>query len=91
MLDYSGILTRVSFHIFEVFIIFKMSFWKALNSIEREDEELDDRVQEIRPESSIEPLVSELCESKYNEEPSPLQELVAVVDQVPWLFPWIFS
>lgn len=57
-------------------------FIEALNSIEREDEELDDRVQEIRPESSIEPLVSELCESKYNEEPSPLQELVAVVDQL---------
>eukprot|EP00076_Gallus_gallus_P012810 XP_015131130.1 E1A-binding protein p400 isoform X13 [Gallus gallus] len=57
-------------------------FIEALNSIEQEDEELDDRVQEIRPESSIEPLVSELCESKYNEEPSPLQELVAVVDQL---------
>uniref|UniRef100_A0A8C3LSW4 E1A binding protein p400 n=1 Tax=Chrysolophus pictus TaxID=9089 RepID=A0A8C3LSW4_CHRPC len=57
-------------------------FIEALNSIEREDEEPDDRIQEIRPESSIEPLVSELCESKYNEEPSPLQELVAVVDQL---------
>ncbi|XP_031448604.1 E1A-binding protein p400 isoform X9 [Phasianus colchicus] len=57
-------------------------FIEALNSIEREDEEPDDRIQDIRPESSIEPLVSELCESKYNEEPSPLQELVAVVDQL---------
>ncbi|XP_072207518.1 E1A-binding protein p400 isoform X4 [Excalfactoria chinensis] len=57
-------------------------FIEALNSIEREDEEPDEHVQEIRPESSIEPLVSELCESKYNEEPSPLQELVAVVDQL---------
>uniref|UniRef100_A0A803YAJ7 E1A binding protein p400 n=1 Tax=Meleagris gallopavo TaxID=9103 RepID=A0A803YAJ7_MELGA len=57
-------------------------FIEALNSIEREDEEPDDRIHEIRPESSIEPLVSELCESKYNEEPSPLQELVAVVDQL---------
>uniref|UniRef100_A0A8B9CK53 E1A binding protein p400 n=1 Tax=Anser brachyrhynchus TaxID=132585 RepID=A0A8B9CK53_9AVES len=33
-------------------------------------------------ESHIEPLISELCETKYNEEPSPLQELVAVVDQL---------
>uniref|UniRef100_A0A8C2U883 E1A binding protein p400 n=1 Tax=Coturnix japonica TaxID=93934 RepID=A0A8C2U883_COTJA len=57
-------------------------FIEALNSIEREDEEPDEHVQEIRPESCIEPLVSELCESKYNEEPSPLQELVAVVDQL---------
>uniref|UniRef100_A0A663DUL2 E1A binding protein p400 n=1 Tax=Aquila chrysaetos chrysaetos TaxID=223781 RepID=A0A663DUL2_AQUCH len=30
----------------------------------------------------IEPLISELCETKYNEEPSQLQELVAVVDQL---------
>ncbi|XP_048820468.1 E1A-binding protein p400 isoform X10 [Lagopus muta] len=57
-------------------------FIEALNSIERENEEPDDRMQEIRSESSIEALVSELCESKYNEEPSPLQELVAVVDQL---------
>ncbi|OXB85000.1 UNVERIFIED_CONTAM: hypothetical protein H355_016122 [Colinus virginianus] len=57
-------------------------FIEALNSIEREDEEPDGHIQETRPELSIEPLVSELCESKYNEEPSPLQELVAVVDQL---------
>uniref|UniRef100_A0A8D0F1V1 E1A binding protein p400 n=1 Tax=Strix occidentalis caurina TaxID=311401 RepID=A0A8D0F1V1_STROC len=57
-------------------------FIEALNSIEQEDEESNDRVQEIGPESSIEPLISELCESKYNEEPSQLQELVAVVDQL---------
>lgn len=62
-----------------------MSFWKALNSIEQEDEESNDRIREIGPESSIEPLITELCETKYNEEPSQLQELVAVVDQVPWL------
>lgn len=61
-----------------------MSFLKALNSIEHEDEESNDHIQEIRSESHIEPLISELCETKYNEEPSPLQELVAVVDQVPW-------
>ncbi|NXK56133.1 EP400 protein, partial [Chauna torquata] len=54
----------------------------ALNSIEQEDEESNDHIQEIRPESSIEPLISELCETKYNEEPSQLQELVAVVDQL---------
>ncbi|XP_065595169.1 E1A-binding protein p400 isoform X14 [Cyrtonyx montezumae] len=57
-------------------------FIEALNSIEQEDEDPDDHIQETRPELSIEPLVSELCESKYNEEPSPLQELVAVVDQL---------
>uniref|UniRef100_A0A8C8APG0 E1A binding protein p400 n=1 Tax=Otus sunia TaxID=257818 RepID=A0A8C8APG0_9STRI len=57
-------------------------FIEALNSIEQEDEESNDRVQERGPESSIEPLISELCESKYNEEPSQLQELVAVVDQL---------
>uniref|UniRef100_A0A8B9NQ77 E1A-binding protein p400 n=1 Tax=Accipiter nisus TaxID=211598 RepID=A0A8B9NQ77_9AVES len=57
-------------------------FIEALNSIEQEDEESNDHVQEIGPESSIEPLISELCETKYNEEPSQLQELVAVVDQL---------
>ncbi|XP_052651986.1 E1A-binding protein p400-like isoform X5 [Harpia harpyja] len=57
-------------------------FIEALNSIEQEDEESNDRVQEIGPESSIEPLISELCKTKYNEEPSQLQELVAVVDQL---------
>lgn len=65
-----------------------MSLWKALNSIEREDEESNDHIQEIGSESSFEPLISELCETKYNEEPSQLQELVAVVDQVS-LFSWI--
>ncbi|XP_035196495.1 E1A-binding protein p400 isoform X14 [Oxyura jamaicensis] len=57
-------------------------FIEALNSIEHEDEESNDQIQEIRSESHIEPLISELCETKYNEEPSPLQELVAVVDQL---------
>uniref|UniRef100_A0A672UXX2 E1A binding protein p400 n=1 Tax=Strigops habroptila TaxID=2489341 RepID=A0A672UXX2_STRHB len=57
-------------------------FIEALNSIEQEDEESNDRVQEIGRGSSIEPLISELCETKYNEEPSQLQELVAVVDQL---------
>uniref|UniRef100_A0A8C3GXY4 E1A binding protein p400 n=1 Tax=Corvus moneduloides TaxID=1196302 RepID=A0A8C3GXY4_CORMO len=57
-------------------------FIEALNSIEREDEESNDHIQEIGSESSIEPLISELCETKYNEEPSQLQELVAVVDQL---------
>ncbi|XP_064889410.1 E1A-binding protein p400 isoform X13 [Columba livia] len=57
-------------------------FIEALNSIEQEDEESNDCVREIGPESSIEPLISELCETKYNEEPSQLEELVAVVDQL---------
>ncbi|NXY68521.1 EP400 protein, partial [Glareola pratincola] len=57
-------------------------FIEALNSIEQEDEESNDCIQEIGPESSIEPLITELCETKYNEEPSQLQELVAVVDQL---------
>uniref|UniRef100_A0A8C3JIW0 E1A-binding protein p400 n=1 Tax=Calidris pygmaea TaxID=425635 RepID=A0A8C3JIW0_9CHAR len=57
-------------------------FIEALNSIEQEDEESIDRIQEIGAESSIEPLITELCETKYNEEPSQLQELVAVVDQL---------
>ncbi|KAM9526637.1 E1A-binding protein p400 isoform 12-T12 [Guaruba guarouba] len=57
-------------------------FIEALNSIEQEDEESNDRVQEIGRGPSIEPLISELCETKYNEEPSQLQELVAVVDQL---------
>uniref|UniRef100_A0A8C4US56 E1A binding protein p400 n=1 Tax=Falco tinnunculus TaxID=100819 RepID=A0A8C4US56_FALTI len=57
-------------------------FIEALNSIEQEDEESNDCIQEIGSESSMEPLISELCETKYNEEPSQLQELVAVVDQL---------
>uniref|UniRef100_A0A8C5XAF6 E1A binding protein p400 n=1 Tax=Malurus cyaneus samueli TaxID=2593467 RepID=A0A8C5XAF6_9PASS len=57
-------------------------FIEALNSIEREGEESNDHIQEIGSESSIEPLISELCETKYKEEPSQLQELVAVVDQL---------
>ncbi|XP_074868460.1 E1A-binding protein p400 isoform X2 [Carettochelys insculpta] len=57
-------------------------FIEALNSIEREDEEPDKHVQETRVKSSTEPLISELCEPKYKEEPSQLQELVAVVDQL---------
>ncbi|KAH1180129.1 E1A-binding protein p400-like [Mauremys mutica] len=57
-------------------------FIEALNSIEQEDEEPNKCVQEAGAESSIEPLISELYEPKYNEEPSQLQELVAVVDQL---------
>ncbi|XP_067395892.1 E1A-binding protein p400 isoform X3 [Emydura macquarii macquarii] len=57
-------------------------FIEALNSIEQEDEEPDKHVQEARAESSIEPLISELCEQTYNKEPTQLQELVAVVDQL---------
>uniref|UniRef100_A0A8C3QI15 E1A binding protein p400 n=1 Tax=Cyanoderma ruficeps TaxID=181631 RepID=A0A8C3QI15_9PASS len=57
-------------------------FIEALNSIEREDEESNDHIQEIGSESRTEPLISELCETKYIEEPSQLQELVAVVDQL---------
>ncbi|XP_065502249.1 E1A-binding protein p400 isoform X10 [Caloenas nicobarica] len=57
-------------------------FIEALNSIEQEDEESNDCVREIGPKSSIEPLISELCETKYKEEPSQLEELVAVVDQL---------
>ncbi|KAM9118121.1 E1A-binding protein p400-like isoform 10-T11 [Pangshura tecta] len=57
-------------------------FIEALNSIEQEDDEPNKHVQEAGAESSIEPLISELYEPKYNEEPSQLQELVAVVDQL---------
>ncbi|XP_075754509.1 E1A-binding protein p400 isoform X3 [Pelodiscus sinensis] len=57
-------------------------FIEALNSIEQEDEEPNKHVQDIGAESSLEPLISELCEPKYNDEPSQLQELVAVVDQL---------
>ncbi|XP_053938233.1 E1A-binding protein p400 isoform X14 [Cuculus canorus] len=57
-------------------------FIEALNSIEQENEESNDFIQEIGPKSSTEPLISELCETKYMEEPSQLQELVAVVDQL---------
>uniref|UniRef100_A0A8C0HFA4 E1A-binding protein p400 n=1 Tax=Chelonoidis abingdonii TaxID=106734 RepID=A0A8C0HFA4_CHEAB len=57
-------------------------FIEALNSIEQEDEEPNKHIQEAGAESSIEPLISELYEPKYNEEPSQLQELVAVVDQL---------
>ncbi|NWH79808.1 EP400 protein, partial [Piaya cayana] len=57
-------------------------FIEALNSIEQEDVESNDCIQEVGPESGIEPLISELCETKYMEEPSQLQELVAVVDQL---------
>ncbi|NWY61838.1 EP400 protein, partial [Chionis minor] len=57
-------------------------FIEALNSIEHEDEESNDCLREIGHESSIEPLITELCETKYIEEPSQLQELVAVVDQL---------
>ncbi|CAM4568323.1 unnamed protein product [Lepidochelys kempii] len=57
-------------------------FIEALNSIEQEDEEPNKHVQEAGAESSIKPLISELSEPKYNEEPSQLQELVAIVDQL---------
>lgn len=85
VLDFSELLRRFLSIFLQSSLCFKMSFWKALNSIEQEDEESNDCVQEIRSESSIEPLITELCETKYIEEPSQLQELVAVVDQVLWL------
>ncbi|XP_019342180.2 E1A-binding protein p400 isoform X4 [Alligator mississippiensis] len=56
-------------------------FIEALNSIEQEEEEPGEHVPAARRKSSREPLISELCEPKY-EEPSQLQELVAVVDQL---------
>uniref|UniRef100_A0A7M4FM69 E1A binding protein p400 n=1 Tax=Crocodylus porosus TaxID=8502 RepID=A0A7M4FM69_CROPO len=55
-------------------------FIEALNSIEQE-EEPGEHVPTARSKSSREALISELCEPKY-EEPSQLQELVAVVDQL---------
>uniref|UniRef100_A0A8C8APS6 E1A binding protein p400 n=1 Tax=Otus sunia TaxID=257818 RepID=A0A8C8APS6_9STRI len=43
---------------------------------------IDTYIKDTAVQHYIEPLISELCESKYNEEPSQLQELVAVVDQL---------
>ncbi|NXU50498.1 EP400 protein, partial [Turnix velox] len=57
-------------------------FIEALNSIEQENVESNDCIQEIGPESSMETLITELSETKYNEELSQLQELVALVDQL---------
>lgn len=69
-------------HIFlKIHFKIHLFFLKALNSIEQEEEEPGEHVPAARRKSSREPLISELCEPKY-EEPSQLQELVAVVDQV---------
>uniref|UniRef100_A0A6J0TEC3 E1A-binding protein p400 isoform X7 n=1 Tax=Pogona vitticeps TaxID=103695 RepID=A0A6J0TEC3_9SAUR len=58
-------------------------FIEALKSTEREEEEeMNPRIPETQSESASEPLVSELGKPDYLEEPSQLQELVAVVDQL---------
>lgn len=62
-------------------------FKKALKSTEREEEEeLNTCIQVSKTESALEPLISEIGKSQYLDEPSQLQELVAVVDQVHLLY-----
>ncbi|XP_026547566.1 E1A-binding protein p400-like, partial [Notechis scutatus] len=73
-------------------------FIEALKSTEREEEEKEDQeemeedeeneewnVLDGKSESAWKPLVSELGKAQYLEQPSLLQELVAVVDQVRWV------
>ncbi|KAL8180251.1 UNVERIFIED_CONTAM: hypothetical protein K2H54_016135, partial [Gekko kuhli] len=57
-------------------------FIEALKSTEREEEEPHSCVEDMETESTLEPLVSELGRSRYLDEPSQLQELVTVVDQL---------
>ncbi|XP_077776405.1 E1A-binding protein p400 isoform X1 [Podarcis muralis] len=58
-------------------------FIEALKSTEREEEEeLNTCIQVSKTESALEPLISEIGKSQYLDEPSQLQELVAVVDQL---------
>ncbi|XP_042297477.1 E1A-binding protein p400 isoform X17 [Sceloporus undulatus] len=58
-------------------------FIEALKSIEREEEEeFNTRVLDTGTELTLEPFVLELGKSQYLDEPSQLQELVAVVDQL---------
>ncbi|KAM3825855.1 E1A-binding protein p400 isoform 2-T2 [Vipera latastei] len=70
-------------------------FIEALKSTEREEEEKEDEEEreedeeewnsrglDGESESALKPLVSELGKAQYLEEPSLLQELVAVVDQL---------
>ncbi|XP_016852252.2 E1A-binding protein p400 isoform X4 [Anolis carolinensis] len=58
-------------------------FIEALKSIEREEEEeLNTRVMDTETELTLEPFILELGKSQYLDEPSQLQELVAVVDQL---------
>ncbi|KAH0625360.1 hypothetical protein JD844_014817 [Phrynosoma platyrhinos] len=58
-------------------------FIEALKSIEREEEEeLNTHVLDTETELTLEPFVLELAKSQYLDEPSQLQELVAVVEQL---------
>nr|XP_060641641.1 E1A-binding protein p400 isoform X6 [Anolis sagrei ordinatus] len=58
-------------------------FIEALKSIEREEEEeLNTCVMDTETELTLEPFILELDKSQYLDEPSQLQELVAVVDQL---------
>ncbi|XP_053136209.1 E1A-binding protein p400 isoform X4 [Hemicordylus capensis] len=59
-------------------------FIEALKSTEREgeEEESSTHIHDMEARSTLEPLISELGKSQYLEEPSQLQELVAVVDQL---------
>ncbi|XP_054851977.1 E1A-binding protein p400 isoform X2 [Eublepharis macularius] len=58
-------------------------FIEALKSTEREEEEEPHScVQYTETELALEPLISELSRSRYIYEPSQLQELVTVVDQL---------
>ncbi|XP_048369923.1 E1A-binding protein p400 isoform X5 [Sphaerodactylus townsendi] len=57
-------------------------FIEALKSTEREAEEPHGCVEDMETESALEPLVSEFGKSRYLHEPSQLQELVTVVDQL---------
>ncbi|XP_015274457.1 PREDICTED: E1A-binding protein p400-like, partial [Gekko japonicus] len=58
-------------------------FIEALKSTEREEEEESQSyVEDMETESTLEPLVSEFGRSRYLDEPSQLQELVTVVDQL---------
>ncbi|XP_066466184.1 E1A-binding protein p400 isoform X10 [Tiliqua scincoides] len=60
-------------------------FIEALKSTEREEEEEEESsacIQDEEMDLTLEPLVSELCKSQYLEEPTQMQELVAVMGQL---------
>ncbi|XP_044296502.1 E1A-binding protein p400 isoform X4 [Varanus komodoensis] len=59
-------------------------FIEALKSTEREaeEEELNTCLPDAETGLALDPFVSELGNSQYLDEPSPLQELVAIVDQL---------
>ncbi|XP_061459266.1 E1A-binding protein p400 isoform X4 [Rhineura floridana] len=58
-------------------------FIEALKSTEREEEEESNTfIPVLETESALKPLISELGKSQYHDEPSQLQELFAVVDQL---------